>query len=710
MTNAFASVMYVLQGIHPNSGVDSAFKHAFKQYGEFFYYSLITFSTVGYGDITPLTIEAKLVALCFIIFMLVWIPYEMNNFIQGVDREKEISGHLYFWGSMQSSIVLIGEVDPIQLSLFIAKIYYSGLKLKIIVISTLSMSSYEIQINQAKILRVSLCIVLDDPGINGNVDILHTIKAKDAVGTFVLSSFKHGDPRKADMKTVGRVISLKKFGISADRVIIQYCSTLRPQIAHRPYTNVVNLYRFKSAIIAKNITCPGIITLIINLSLTHSAIVQRCKGDDLYDNYVRGIGRRLRTIAISERLVGTDFDTLCSNLYNIHGYIVIGIIHGNHNYRTYQLNPSGSGYMIRPGDRAVLVADVESSSKTKHDIVTSGRNSTVPIRSSMISLVLNRIGSDITASLDEMDNDGNLYPMLNQPSLDNGVDNKVHEDALVLQVSPTENNSIIVDSICQACRTVFQDPCRPVMVIVGYSEFVIQLLLYFQELDEFNVVIFGKEVSVKVNPLPLQRFKAFLALIDGDPMSDVDVKRAELFMACYIYVIPSPELDAPGDSEADLDVRTIVTYRHLKSLIQASIKKRGKSKTGTSIYGLVELKCGTNVSYLDDTMWSAWNVLDKKLDPSLSYIHSVEFSRGQFISDEMLYSVTMNTMFIHEDYALYRILFDLVSVSAIDGDTRGIELLPVEDIITQCSKPTFGQLFNYMHTKMHIIPIGIYRM
>ncbi|GFE54489.1 calcium potassium channel protein [Babesia ovis] len=708
MTNAFASFMYILQGVHPKLFDGSPFAHTFSQYGELFYFSLITFSTVGYGDVTPLTIQAKLVAVCFIVCMLVWIPYEMNNFIQGVDSEKEISGHLYFWGSMQSFIVLIGDVDPIQLSLFISKIYYSGMKLKIILLSNLSVATYDVQINQAKILRVSLCIVKDDPGINGNVDILHSIKAKDAVATYVLSSFKKRHARKTDMKTVGRLISLKKFGLGTDTVITQYCSPIRPQIAYRSFGSVVNLYRFKSAIIAKNITCPGIITLIINLSLTHSSIVQRTKGDELYNHYVSGIGKRLRTIAVPERLLGISFDTLCSNLYNIHGYITIGVIHGITNYRSFQLNPSGDEYIIKQGDRAVLVADSGSTTRMDQEMVTASRTSTISLRNTMINMVLQRLASDMPSSRDALEIHERNSSVL---SRQNSIESNIIADNCDLQEHTQDANSIVVESITEACRHVFGNANRPIMVIVGYSEFVLQLLMYFQEVDDFNVVIFGKEVSMKVNIAILQRFKSFLAVIDGDPMAENDVMRAEIAKACYIYVIPSPDTNADDDSDVDLDVQTIVIYRHLKTLLQSSINERHRvNNIHTNIYGLVELNSATNVSYLDDTMWSAWNVLDKRLDPSLSYIHSIEFSRGQFISDEMLYSVTMNTMFIHEDYVLYRIMLDLVSVAGIGGKARGVELVPIKDIMFEFNKRTFGQLFNLLHANMKKIAIGIYRI
>ncbi|GIX65201.1 ion channel protein [Babesia caballi] len=742
IASAFASSMYVLQGIHPKSESDSPVVYSLTQYSELFYFAFITFSTVGYGDLTPKTIQTKLVAVCFVSCMLVWIPYEMNNFIQGVGGINRISGHISSWGPMEAFIVLIGDVDPVQLSLFISKIYYAGVKLKIIVLTNMSIESYETQINQAKLLRLSLCVIREDIGLTGNVDILHTIKAKDAATTFVLSTFKTADARKTDMRTVARVICLKKFGISSDNVVVQFCSPIGTQISLHAFGSIVNLYRFKAAAIAKNITCPGIITLVINLSLTHNALLPHDKKkrdqetSDLYSYYLTGIGKRLRTCAIPESLVGVTFEVgfpapachtprqnLCSNLYTRHAYIVIGVMLGEHSYRTYHLNPAGMNYVIKEGDRAILIADSTSTASMDMDIVAAGRNSSVALRNTMITMFLHKCGAvgsgSGSATTDGADDVGHSARMLYSS------ESRLLSDKLDLSEHVQDVNSIVVTSVTFACRYVYDKPGQPIIAIVGYSDFVLQLLLYFEELNQFNVVLFGAEVryrvfvachtaaqiSIKVNISLLQRFKRFLAVIDGDPMKKSDVNRAELYKAYYIYVLPSPSLSDPSESDSDLDLQTIVTYRHLKTIMQGSMDgEKGANNPYSNIFSLVELHNASNVSYLDDNRWSAWNVLDKKLDPSLSYIHSMEFSKGQFISDEMFYSLTMNTMFIHEDYAVFRILLDLVSVSDSQHKYMGVELIPIASYMHDFSKRTFGHMFNYLFEKMNKIMIGIYRV
>lgn len=102
----------------------------------------------------------------------------------------------------------------------------------------MNIEAYDMQINQAKLLRQSLCIINDEVGLNGNIDILHTIKANQAAAAFVLSTFKDQDVRKMDMKAVARVIGLKKFGCVGDNVLVQFCSPIGPQISLHSFGNI----------------------------------------------------------------------------------------------------------------------------------------------------------------------------------------------------------------------------------------------------------------------------------------------------------------------------------------------------------------------------------------------------------------------------------------------------------------------------------------
>lgn len=717
VASAFASSMYVLQGIHPFKEETNQFVYSLARFGEFFYFSFITFSTVGYGDVTPKTINAKLMSIVFISLMLVWVPYEMNSLIQAFGGVTRISGHISSWGSMDDFIIVIGDIDPIQLSSFIFKIYYAGAKMKIILLTNKSIEKYDLQVDQAKLLRQSLCIIKEDVGLNGYIDILHTVKINRASATYVLSTFKTKDTRKTDMKTVAKLISLKKFGYTGENLLIQFCSPIGPQITLPGFGHIVNLYRTKMVIIAKHITCPGIITLIINLSLTHNAMMPKDTNEQhsqklphLYKNYLVGVSKCLRIYEIPERLVGVAFETLCSNLYNRHGSITIGIMHSSGLNRVFQLNPAGKDYIIKKGDRAILIADSAYTKSMQQDIVSAaGTNSSYAMRDTIFNLVRNKWSEEEddgeATTGGKSDNDDDHADRSSSIHSNQDGNSLIPVDLGELDSKP-DVNCMVVSSITFACRYVYEHSSLPVIAIIGYSDFILQLLVYFEEIKKFNVVLFEREISSKLPLNILLRFKNFLAVIDGDPMKKSDVNRAELQKACYIYVLPSPILGDPEESEEDQDIRTILIYRHIKSIMQGTMVS--KLSNEGNIFSLVELHNAANVTYLDDRKWAAWNVFDKRLDPSFSYIHSFEYSMGQFISDEMLYGLTINTM-TEEDYTIYRILLGLVSTGDANDKNTGIEMMAIRDI-EGFNKRTFGQLFDHLFSKMNKIVIGIYRV
>ncbi|KAK2198371.1 bifunctional Calcium-activated potassium channel BK [Babesia duncani] len=721
MAFGFAGCMYVLQGIHPHKTTSNPYFHAMYQYSEFFYFAFITFSTVGYGDIRPMTARARLISILFVSWMLIWVPLEVNNIIKIVSGKSEIVGYLSTWASCERFILLIGEVDPVQLSMFITKVYYSEERLKIVMVTSRETEEYSTQVDQAKLLGVTLCILNGEIGPDGNIKLLKIVKANHAHLIFLLSSFKSKDIRKMDMKTATRAISLKKNGNVGENVIVQFCSSLGPQISLQSFGNLVSLYRVKTAMIAKNITCPGIITLIINLSLHYNSYVPRNYGSEsntlpkgLYNHYLRGAAKRLYVHAIPEKYTGITFDLFCENLFKFSGMIALGIVGSEDNRKTYRINPLGENYIIADGDKAILIAGPTDSSDMHNDANSSDRNSSLFMQNPMFSIMLKNGLMTIKNQTSNV-----LQELQSFPTIE-GEDHYANEDIsmeLTQHMQSTfpcpkspEHNSMVVNSISDAVSGVFHNSLHPIIAIIGYSESVLPLLAYFEELGSFNVVIFGRQISVSININLFQRFKGFLALIDGDPMRRADVNRAELERACYFYVVPCSNPNDP-EIESDQDLRTIVIYRHLKNTLRNTLNEKcSENSIFGNIFALVELHNSSNATYLDDSTWTSWNVFDEKLDLTMSYIQSHEYAMGQFISNEMFYSLTINSTLLDTNQAIYRILLDLTSIGDPSKKCQGVELITTADLCMNERRPTFAAAFNHLLKTQNAILIGIYRM
>lgn len=104
---AFAAIFFVLlflvqyfEQSHEESSIKSFF--------DAFWYSIVTLTTVGYGDLYPVTKEGKIVGLILVLFSLGFLGYVISNLTNKIQSymEKKKLGH--FGTSFSDHMVIIG--------------------------------------------------------------------------------------------------------------------------------------------------------------------------------------------------------------------------------------------------------------------------------------------------------------------------------------------------------------------------------------------------------------------------------------------------------------------------------------------------------------------------------------------------------------------------------------------------------------------------
>eukprot|EP00375_Theileria_parva_P001380 XP_764052.1 hypothetical protein [Theileria parva strain Muguga] len=334
--------------------------------GKSHFYTLKQLS-VGYGDMIPLTVEARMCAICYIFWMVIWVPLTINRTLEIVLAKNILSGHITSWAGLKKFVLVVGDVDPAQLSQFISKMYYTKDKCKIIVLTPNDIEVYTTQIKQADNLSISLCIMRGDIEVDGHLGILDLIQAKLATSVFILSSFKGSDLRLNDMKTIVRTIGIKKYGCRSENVMIQYCSPITHSIFQSPFGVEISLNDLKLSLVTKSVTCPGIVTLIVNLSLNQYYNIgntqnnySNSKSIALYQSYLSGAERSVCFHKIPTECQGILFESLCDTFFNLNGVILIGVISVD-DPLSYKINPTGAEYYIKKGDTGIFILDFDST-------------------------------------------------------------------------------------------------------------------------------------------------------------------------------------------------------------------------------------------------------------------------------------------------------------------------------------------------------------
>ncbi|UKJ89681.2 hypothetical protein MACJ_002934 [Theileria orientalis] len=708
--------LYIMQGLHPTQ-IENQFKHSFAQYLSYFYLAIITFSTVGYGDMVPVTIEARMCAICYIFWMVIWVPLTINRTLEIVLAKNILVGHLNSWAGLTKFILVVGDIDPSQLSQFISKMYYTKDKCKIIVLTPNDIETYTAQVKQADNLSISLCIMRGDIEVDGNLTILDTIQARLASSIFILSSFKGKDLRMNDMKTILRTIGMKKYGCRSEIVMVQYCAPVTHSIFQKQYGISMSLSDLKLCLVTKSITCPGIITLIVNLSLNqyynigHTQNHSSCpKSLNLYQSYLSGAEKSVCFHKIPEHYVGVLFEVLCETFFDVNDAILIGIISID-DPLSYKINPVGSNYYIKKGDTGIFILDFDTSPDfSKLNLTNEAliKRNTILLKLIRDGKVLanHQSGSSLSSLTFDLDDSEPQYNDENEDEL-----YKI-ESALIFPVDAKKFDEpydpsvpIVVNTLSSARSNIFKNKDLPVVTIIGYSDFVTRLLFHFSTINEFNVIIAGNMISKSLDLQFLQRFKRFVAVIDLDLMKYTEIIGSELHLSSYFYITPN-SFETKLDNNSDLC--TIVIYRQIRNVIKTL--RNANYNWLNNVFGIVELQNLGNVTFLDDSKWSHWNTYNENVDSSLIYINSHYYAMGQIISDEMFYNVIIGSFSSSENYMLYNIMMDMISIPGSKRKNKGVELIRLSDVKAIEPKTTFGHMFINVLKEMDSILIGIFRI
>ncbi|CRG94852.1 potassium channel, putative [Plasmodium gallinaceum] len=331
LCNAFASTIYTIQAIHPYNLKNGNFNYFLNSYLDYFYFSIISISTVGYGDIFPNNKLSKVVCIFFIFWTFIWVPIQFNDLIISIFSKKKSYGKISL--NNQKFILLIGDIEPQQLNVFLFESFAYGNKLKFHLLTSYPINFYKDQIKLADYFCIPLYIQNSDLNEKENTNLLSTINAHNAYYLFLFSSKLYNSQYNVDTKSFARLLILKKFLLGKKNAVIELRNNCMSNIIKSiGYENFV-IVNLKYSLIVKNIKYPGFITLILNLFTAYNFDIYSYKIDNLnyfpslkykYE-FTRGSRTKIFSFSVHKNMVGLKYDKLFYKLYESLGIILLGI-------------------------------------------------------------------------------------------------------------------------------------------------------------------------------------------------------------------------------------------------------------------------------------------------------------------------------------------------------------------------------------------------
>ncbi|KAJ3603560.1 hypothetical protein NHX12_028305, partial [Muraenolepis orangiensis] len=314
-----------------------------------FYFCIVTFSTVGYGDVTPQIWPSQLLVVFLICVALVVLPLQFEELAYlWMERQKSGGNYSRHRAQTEKHVVLCVSSLKIDLLMDFLNEFYAHPRLQDYYVVILCPTEIDIQVR--RILQIPLwsqrVIYLQGSALKDQ-DLMRA-KMDDAEACFILSSRNEVDRTAADHQTILRAWAVKDFAPNCPL----YVQILKPENKfHVKFADhVVCEEEFKYAMLALNCVCPATSTLVTLLVHTSRGQEGQMSPEQWQRTYGRCSGNEVYHIRLCDSKFfgeydGKSFTYAAFHAHKKYGVCLIGV-----------KREDNKSILLNPGPRHIMAA------------------------------------------------------------------------------------------------------------------------------------------------------------------------------------------------------------------------------------------------------------------------------------------------------------------------------------------------------------------
>ncbi|KAM8865514.1 potassium channel subfamily T member 1-like isoform 20-T22 [Synchiropus picturatus] len=314
-----------------------------------FYFCIVTFSTVGYGDVTPQIWPSQLLVVILICVALVVLPLQFEELAYLWMESQKLGGNYSrHRAQTEKHVVLCVSSLKIDLLMDFLNEFYAHPRLQDYYVVILCPTDIDIQVR--RILQIPLwsqrVIYLQGSALKDQ-DLMRA-KMDDAEACFILSSRNEVDRTAADHQTILRAWAAKDFAPNCPL----YVQILKPENKfHVKFADhVVCEEEFKYAMLALNCVCPATSTLVTLLVHTSRGQEGQLSPEQWQRTYGRCSGNEVYHIHLCDSKFFGEYDGKSFTYASFHahkkyGVCLIGV-----------KREDNKSIMLNPGPRHIMAA------------------------------------------------------------------------------------------------------------------------------------------------------------------------------------------------------------------------------------------------------------------------------------------------------------------------------------------------------------------
>ncbi|KAG5455051.1 Arl3p interacting protein [Clonorchis sinensis] len=232
------------------------------------YFTIVTMSTVGYGDITPQTVLGRVFVSLFILIALATFASAIPVIVDSFFSVRKYSGS-YVKQQGKSHIVVCGDITTDSVRTFLSDFLHEDRQRSDVEVVFINPCMPDLQLQS--ILRLHFSRVKYFQGTVMDHNDLERVRMNEADACLILASSTTTDNQEKDAANIMRVIAVKNYA-SHVRVIVQLLQTEnKAHLFNSPYWNwdagdeIICFSEMKLGFLAQSCVAPGFSTLITNL-------------------------------------------------------------------------------------------------------------------------------------------------------------------------------------------------------------------------------------------------------------------------------------------------------------------------------------------------------------------------------------------------------------------------------------------------------------
>ncbi|KAM8929904.1 potassium channel subfamily T member 2 isoform 2-T2 [Pelodytes ibericus] len=311
------------------------------------YFCIVTFSTVGFGDVTPKIWPSKLLVVIMICVALVVLPIQFEQLAYlWMERQKSGGNYSRHRAQTEKHVVLCVSSLKIDLLMDFLNEFYAHPRLQDYYVVILCPTEMDVQVR--RVLQIPMwsqrVIYLQGSALKDQ-DLLRA-KMDDAEACFILSSRCEVDRTAADHQTILRAWAVKDFAPNCPL----YVQILKPENKfHVKFADhVVCEEEFKYAMLALNCICPATSTLITLLVHTSRGQEGQQSPEHWQKMYGRCSGNEVYHIKMEESIFFAEYEGKSFTYASFHAHKKFGVC------LTGVRREDNKNILLNPGPRYIM--------------------------------------------------------------------------------------------------------------------------------------------------------------------------------------------------------------------------------------------------------------------------------------------------------------------------------------------------------------------